>query len=336
MKQLAFCEYCHSENEYDVYNMNKTAILKDETINYIAKEASCSICRNEIFVSEICDYNLNILYNEYRKKHNLICGEDIKNILIKYSVDHECLSLLLGYKRETINRYLEGDIPLNSHSDVLKKIFENPNYYSLVLQTNKERINPISYNISRQAVKSILNNKVTEEKIDAVIKHILVRGEDFTLIALQNLLYYVQGFHYVFTQKFIFEEDCEACINGPAFNSVFKRYEKYGYDEVNKWILANRNLELEDVEISIVESVIKFYGCYSGKILKQMTHNEAPWILTRTKINKKNDLNNEEINKIIDKELILQYFSGIKMKYTMTNLLDIQKYSIDLFNKISM
>lgn len=334
--KLAFCEYCMSENEYKVYNTNKTSILGNEDINYIAKEAICNICENEIFVSEICDYNLNNLYNEYIKKHNIISIEEIKHILVKYSIDHESLSLLLGWKSETINKYLDGDIAAISHSDILKKIFGNPNYYSIVLQTNKERINPISYNKSRQAVKGILNNEITEEKIDAVIKYLLIRCEDFTSVTLQNLLYYVQGFYYVFTKKFIFNEDCEAYINGPVFKSVLERYEKFGYEEANKDILVNKNLKLEDVERNVVESVIKFYGCYSGKVLRQMTNNEAPWILTRSKVNNKNDFENDGNNKIIDKDLILEYFNGIKEKYNMTNLLDIQKYSIDLFNKISM
>ena len=109
-----------------------------------------------------------------------------------------------------MSRYLDGDMITNSHSDILKKIYENPNYYSIILQTNKERIKPIDYNKSRQAVKAILNKDITEEKIDAVIKYLLIRCEDFTPLALQKLLYYVQAFYYVFTDNYIFKEDCEA------------------------------------------------------------------------------------------------------------------------------
>jgi uncharacterized phage-associated protein len=239
---------------------------------------------------------------------------------------------LLGWEKETVSRFLDGDMITNSHSDILKKIYENPNYYSIILQTNKERINPIDYNKSRQVVKAILSKNITEEKIDAVIKYLLVRCEDFTPRTLQNLLYYVQAFYYVFTDNFIFNEDFEAFMNGPIYKSVHERYEIFGYEEINKDILANEKLNLEDVERNVVESVIKFYSCYSGKILEQMTRNEAPWIITRT-----NTINEDRNSmKIIEKDLIAIYFKGIKQKYNMTNLLDIQKYSADLFNKISM
>ena len=336
MRELAFCEYCMNENEYKVHEANKTSILKDEEISYMAKEAICNNCGNEIFVSDICDYNLRTSYEGYRKNHNIIRIIELQRIVIKYSINEEALSLLLEWEKETISRYLDGDMITNSNSDILKKIYEYPNYYSIVLQTNKERIEPIDYNKSRKALKEILDKDITEEKIDAVIKYLLIRCEDFTPRTLQKLLYYVQAFYYMFTDNFIFQEDCEASMEGPVYTSVYERYKKFGYEEINKDILANDKLTLEDVERNIVESVIKFYSCYSGKILEQMTRNEAPWMLTRTNIINENKMKNENPNKVIEKNSIAEYFKGIKEKYNMINLLDIQKYSTDLFDKISM
>lgn len=332
MKQLAFCEYCMTEIEYKINEVNKTSTLLEDEINYIGKEASCTDCGNEIFVSNICDYNLKSLYEEYRNKHNIIKIMELERIMIKYSINKEALSILLGWKRETISRFLDGDMITSSHSDILKKIYKNPNYYSIILQTNKERIEIIEYNKSRQTVKAILNKDATEEKIDSVIKYLLIRCEDITPLTIQKLLYYIQGFYYMFMDNFIFAQDCEASIKGPVYVSVQDRYEKFGYEVINNDILADENLRLEDVERNVVESVIKFYGCYSGKILEQMTKNEVPWMLVRTKSISENNIP----NKIIEKKLIEIYFKGLKEKYSMTNLLDVQKYSTELFNKISM
>jgi uncharacterized phage-associated protein len=336
MKQLAFCEYCLNESEYNVHKTKKVSKLKGQEINYRAKEATCKICGNEIFVSDICDYNLMSLYKEYKKKNNIISTDEIQRIIIKYSISKEALSLLLEWDNKTIGRYLEGDMLEISNSDILKRIYENPNYYSIILQNNKEKISPVDYSKSRQATKNILSKNSPEEKIDAVIKYFLIRCEDFTPFALQKLLYYTQSFYYVFTNNFIFKEDCEAWNEGPVYLSIYERYEKFGYDEVNNNILANDKLNLEDIERNVVESIIKFYGCYSGKILREMIKNEAPWILTRTNIINKNNLEEYNFNKKIEKSLIVEYFNGIKEKYNMNNLLDVQKYSIDLFNKISM
>lgn len=336
MRQLVFCEYCMKENEYKVHKINKTSILNGEEINYMTKEVVCNSCGNDIFVSDICDYNLKALYKEYRKKHNIIPIQEIHRIIIKYCINEKSLALLLGWDKETISRYLDGDMPTSSHSDILKKVQENPEYYLILLQSNKERINILDYSKSRQAVKNILSINIPEDRMNAVIKYILIRCEDITSKALQNLLYYVQASYYMFSGDFIFEEDCEAFIDGPVYRSVYEKYETIGYDQVNKEILSNNKLKLEDIERNVVESVIKFYGCYSGKILKQMTRNESPWIFTRTKgINEKNP-EDDNFSKIIERDLIQEYFTEIKEKYNIVNLIDIERYSMDLFNKISM
>lgn len=332
----SFCEYCMKENEYKVHKVNKISILNNEEINYKAKEAICKKCGNEILVSDICDFNLEKLYEEYKKKHNIVSAKVIQRIINKYRINEYSLSRLLGWNDETVSRYLDGDMIINSHSDMIEKIYENVSYYSMILQNNEGRIEPVDYNKSRQAVEKSLSQESTEEKIDSVIKYILIRGEDFTPYTLHKLLYYVQAFYYVFTNKFLFNEDCEAFTNGPVFRSLCERYEIFGYEETNKDILANNKLKLDNVERNVVESIIKFYGCYSEKILRQMIQNEAPWIFTRINLINKEDFEDNNYDGIIEKNLIAEYFNGIKEKYHMTNLLDIEKYSKDLFNNMSM
>ncbi len=334
--QKSFCEYCMKEIEYKIHKVNRTSILNGEEFNYSAREAICNNCGNAIFDSILCDYNLNKLYEEYKKKYKIISITTIKHILTKYCINEYELSELLWWKSETIRRYLDGDMISNSHSDVLKKIYNNPSHYLVVLQNNKEKINPVDYNKSRQAVKKLIENGDVEEKIDAVTKYLLIRCDDFAPSTLHKLLYYTQSFYYVFTDSFLFEEDCEAFVNGPVYRSVLERYEIFGYKDTNLDVLSNNKLRLDNVERNVIESVIKFFGCYSEKILRKMTQNEAPWILTRTNIISKNDFEDNNYTAIIDKNLISEYFKGIKEKYDIVNLLDIQKYSMDLFNNISM
>lgn len=334
--QKTFCEYCMKENEYKIHKVNKISILNGEEFRYRAREAFCNNCGNIIFDSSVCDYNLNKLHEEYKRKYKIISTRTIHQTLTKYSINEYELSELLGWKNDTISRYLDGDMISNINSDALEKIYSNPSYYSVVLQNNKEKINPVHYNKSRQAVKKLTENNVSEEKIDAVIKYLLIRCDDFAPSTLHKLLYYIQSFYYVFTDNFIFEEDCEAFADGPIYRSVLERYEVFGYKDANLDILANNKLRLDNLERNVIESVIKFFGCYSEKMLRQMSQNEAPWILTRTNVINKNDFEDNDYRAIIDKNLISEYFKGIKEKYEMSNLLDIQKYSLDLFNNISM
>lgn len=331
MRFLGFCENCRDENEYSIREVEKTANLNGEEIIYTYKEAHCKNCGNEIYIQDISNSNLRELYEKYRKSKNIISITDIENIMIKYNISNENLCLLLGFDEGTVSRYLDGDIPTNNHSDILRKIYINPEYYSIILQSNKERINVKDYNKSRQSVRNIIRMDSTEDKIYSIIKYIINREVDFTPFSLQKLLYYVQGFYYIFTNEFIFKEECEAWINGPVYRSVYYRYEKFGIKLVNKEIISKEYKELSDIERNVVESVIKFYGCYSGKVLEKMTNNEAPWVLTRTKI-----MRSENDSEFIDRKLIIDYFEGIKDKYSINEIVDIGKYSKQVFEKISI
>lgn len=338
MKQFAFCEYCKKEQPYIVNEMTKTSTLNEEEISYEGKESYCCICRNEIFVNHVCRENLKSLYAEYRKKHDLIDKDKILLILKKYDISEEGLSLLLGFQKDAVSRYVKGDMISVQHSDVMKKIYNNIQYYSLLLTTNKDKIKPSEYFKSRKAVKFLTTTGEVESKIDKVIRYILTRCDDLTPLIIVKLLYYVQAFYYVFTDHFLFEEDFIAGDKGPILQSVLERYEVYGFDTINNEILNNEELILEDIEKNVVEGVLKFYGCYSGKILEKMAENESPWILTRKKMLQRNkgeiELSFEE-SRIINKELILIYFRGIKDKYNMISVLDMEKYSRDIFEKIS-
>lgn len=338
MKQFAFCEYCKKEVPYTVNEMNKTSILNEEEISYEGKESYCCVCRNEIFVNHVSRENLKSLYGEYRKKHDLIDKDKILLILKKYHISEEGLSLLLGFQKDDVSRYVKGDMISVQHSDIMKKIYNNIQYYSFLLTKNKEKIKPSEYFTSRKAVKFLTTTGAVESKIDKVIRYILTRCDDLTPLMMVKLLYYVQAFYYVFTDHFLFKEDLIAGDKGPIFQSVLERYEVCGFDTVNDEILNNEELVLEDIEQNVVEGVLKFYGCYSGKILEKMVENESPWILTRKQMLQMNrgeiDLSSEE-SRIINKELISIYFRGVKDKYSMISVLDMEKYSRDIFEKIS-
>lgn len=327
------------EQLYIVNEIKRVLSLNEEEIYYDGVEACCSVCRNEIFVNDVCRKNLQNLYDEYRKKHELIENSKIEMILKKYDISEEGLSLVLGFADDTVARYLNGDMISVHDSDILKKVYDSIQYYSIMLASNKDRIKPSQYCRSRKAVKYLSRTTCVERKIDGVIKYILSRNDDLTPLIIQKLLYYVQAFYFVFTDHFLFEEELRAGDRGPQFESVMERYELYGVESVNNQILNDDDLKLEDIEKNIAEGILKFYGCYSGKILEKMAENESPWILTRKLMLQRErgevELSEEE-SRVIKKDLISAYFTGIKEKYNMISVLDMEKYSKDIFQKITL
>ena len=70
--KTVFCENCRKDVMYNKKEECMSTELKGVSYNYFGKRATCDECSNEIYVSEVNDYNLIQLYNEFRKQHNII------------------------------------------------------------------------------------------------------------------------------------------------------------------------------------------------------------------------------------------------------------------------
>lgn len=331
---LEFCEECYDMVEYYVEKKGMTKNIKGKEVEYIGKVAYCDECKEEIFVSEIRDYNLMKLDKAFREVEDLITVSEMELILEKYDIGKRPLSLLLGWGELTLTRYLDGDIPTRQYSDILKKVLDNPDDMEELLEKNKNKISDLAYRKSMETLKNIGANSVFNinsiDKIDHVIKYLLVNSSDITPLALQKLLYYCQSFFKIFTGEFLFSNDCEAWVHGPVYNNVYHRYKNYGYASIFTENDDQTDINLTTLEKEVLDNVLRNFGCYSGKILEEMTHVELPWVKTRLGLDDK-----ENSNRIIEKDLIVKYFSDVKVKYNMLNISDIKDYSIDLFEKIS-
>lgn len=325
-----FCEECRNDVDYTVASVNLTGRIKDKEYRYIGKEARCADCGVPVFVQEISDSNLKALYDVYRKENGIIPLETVRSIPEKYAIGKRPLSLLLGWGEQTFSRYCEGDVPTRQYSDILTRIDHEPAFYRQLLEQNKGNLkSSLAYEKSRKAVDSLLLGRAeTEAKINTVIRYLLNQCEDITPLALQKALYYIQGFYYAFYQTFLFPEDCQAWVHGPVYRDIYFQYRDYRFDPIKKAEAFDTDV-FSAGEKAVYDSVIHNLCCYSGKVLESFTHNESPWLTAR------GDLPvHIPSERNIDKQLIGEYFSAIKVKYNMMNPADIKAYAQDMFLQI--
>lgn len=329
--KITFCENCRKDVVYTENTINLIGKLKETDYNYEGKKAICGICKEDVYVAEIEDYNLKSLYDVYREKNSIITLEKILEIPQKYNIGKRPLSLLLGWGEMTFSRYCTGDMPTKQYSDILQKIYDDPNYYLNILEENKNNLaSELAYIKSKHKTEELLGlQKQSLSKIDDVIGYLLSKCEDVTPLALQKALYYIQGFYYTFIDQFIFTDDCEAWVHGPVYKNIYYRYANYHYDPINN------NDDFDDTiftesEKAVIDSVIRYLCCYSGKTLEYFTHSETPWIKTRDGLHI-----NTPSNKIIDKQLISAYFTEVKDKYKMIKPTDIEIYAKEMFTQLN-
>lgn len=66
--KTVFCEECRKDVSHIVTDKQIEVIIKGEKYIYIGKEARCIDCGSELYVANINDYNLKILYDNIKKK----------------------------------------------------------------------------------------------------------------------------------------------------------------------------------------------------------------------------------------------------------------------------
>jgi len=325
-----FCENCRDMVDYSVSIVEKEKKIKGKTIRYMGKEAYCEKCNEEIFVAEIRDYNLMQLDAAFREEEDLIKVTDIEMILEKYDIGKRPLSLLLGWGEGTLTRYIDGDTPSKPYSDILKRILVDKRYFRELLEKNKDRIAEVAYRKSLTAIEGIAERPSNEiSKLESAVKYLLLQTSEITPLALQKLLYFVQGFNKAFTDVFMFQEDCEAWAHGPVYREVYEKYREYGYNPIVEDHLSYGDFSLTEDEKELLDHIVLYFGCYSGKILENMTHSEEPWRIARRGL-----VDGEISERVIEKQDITEYFKNVKEKYKMLNFTDIKDYSEDLFSKI--
>lgn len=323
MNEKIFCENCRKFVDFQQGFEKRETSLKGKTYCYMAKIAVCPYCKDELYVPEINDSNLKTLYDSYRRENGIISCEKIREIPLKYNIGKRPLSLLLGWGEQTFSRYCDGDMPTKPYSDILSRIYEEPEFFAELLEKNRPVLpSEHAYEKSKRTVDAMIFSAEGEDdmKIYQVANYLILLCGDITPLMLQKALYYMQGFYYAFYGAFLFPEDCEAWVHGPVYPAIYAKYKNYRYEPITEISDAPiPNLSNQEKELS--DAVIKYVCCYSGKVLELFTHSETPWITARGCLSE-----GASSNAIISKDDIARYFLSVKDDFHMEIPEDIHVY----------
>ena len=329
-ERTAFCLECGCTRSYTLQYSRERITVKGIEFVYTEIHAVCETCGSEIYVPEINDANVDAREDGYRKAADLITASEVNEILEKYDIGAVPLAKLLGFGDVTISRYINGQLPSKSHSDVLKEIKRSYRAMETALEDGKDRITEIAYQKCRASIDSIKDLYGTK-KIELVTRYLLVAAKEITPLALQKLLYYAQAFFFAIFHEILFEDDCQAWAYGPVYPEIYRKYKEYGFNPIEKPMedLSGDFYRLTDQETSVLDAVVATFGTCSGPVLRDMTHNERPWLDAR------GDLPPEERSEvIIPRKSIEEYFERVVSQYQIINPCDIAKYCDTLLEQV--
>jgi uncharacterized phage-associated protein len=99
-------------------------------------------------------------------------------------------------------------------------------------------------------------------------------------LRLQKLLYYVQGWSLALRHKPMFSSRIEAWAHGPVVRDLYPKFAGHGMKSLTPEDVGEaKSLTKEDRRF--IAEVWEVYKDYSATSLRNMTHNEPPWIDAR-------------------------------------------------------
>lgn len=330
-KKLDFCMECRRDTEYEIKKTVSKETIKDKDYEFILTTAICKECGEEMGIPGLIDLNIRERDKQYRRIEGIISIEDIKKLMDIYHIGKAPLSLALGFGEVTVARYLDGQMPSKNYSDIMRNALSNPGYMKGLLIRNKEKVGETAYRKAMKAVGELERLFKVSDKMLVSIAYIFEQMQEVTPLALQKILYFIQGIYMVLFGEALFPEDCYAWQHGPVYEKVYFLFKDFKYNPIddNRFALfAGRAKELADNEKAVIDLVINCFGKYSGKALETITHNEKPWMDARGGYGI-----NEPSSIVISKEDMKEYFEGVSREYGIGSAEGLNRYIDSKLNR---
>lgn len=319
-----FCTECRNEVPYVFRTVLCTQCIREKEYNFKITKAFCKQCGAEILLPGMMDERARQIDMQYRNSENLIHVDDIEKLMEIYHIGKAPLSLALGFGEITVTRYLQGQMPSKEYSDIMKKVSQYPEYMMEKLNENKDKIGLAAYGKAYRAASELKELFNVSESMLSVISYVFERTDEITPLALQKILYYIQGIYMAVFNKELYAEDCVAWVHGPVYEGVYNLFKSFKYNPIDDHrfvILKDRFQTLNQEEKEIIDLVMDTFGMYSGKTLERITHQEEPWKQAR-----EGYLATDLSNVKIEKNAIKEYFEELAKKYDLRCHADLERY----------
>ncbi|MBI3441572.1 MAG: SocA family protein [Proteobacteria bacterium] len=102
-------------------------------------------------------------------------------------------------------------------------------------------------------------------------------GDLLSNLKLQKLCYYAQGIGIATRGVPLFSDEIEAWQHGPVVPSVYQEYKEHGANDIPPPVGLDSSI-FTKADINLMNDVYDEYGQFSAWKLRNMTHQEPPWV----------------------------------------------------------
>ncbi|WP_108462249.1 Panacea domain-containing protein [Devosia naphthalenivorans] len=139
-------------------------------------------------------------------------------------------------------------------------------------------------------------------------------GDLISNLKLQKLCYYAAGLIAAVREDDrcpLFADGVEAWQHGPVVPSQYRRFAQHGADNIPPKDDFDFS-QFDANDLSVLDDVYNFYGQYSAWKLRNMTHEERPWLDAYHRLNK--TITTSELREFFANEVSREYVESYRVK----------------------
>ena len=316
-KKEDFCVCCREVRPYSVVKKNIKERIRDKDYSFVITAYVCGCCHHEMGVPGVFDLNSREIDEQYRRAESIVSIGDIMDLMKIFNIGKAPLSLALGFGEITITRYLEGQVPSKEYSEVIRRALSSPSFMKEMLVRNREKIAEPAFRKAMKAAEDLEKAFQISDKMQGAIAYIFHALDEAAPMALQKLLYYIQGVYSAVSGQLMFSETCEAWRHGPVYPKVYNLFRGFRYnpaDDARFAVLRGKEELLSDSERHAADLVLGTFGRYGGRALELIAHKEEPWLKAQ-----EGDGPDESSGAEISNDSIKEYFASVNRKYNLSS-----------------
>jgi uncharacterized phage-associated protein/DNA-binding transcriptional regulator YiaG len=115
-----------------------TLVFRKEEFEYFHKSYYCEDSGESFTTTELDEFNLNQVYNQYRDKHNIPFPDEILNFRELCSFSYADLTKVLGLGANSYRNYEKGEVPSLANSALLKAVINNLGTLKGLIKSNND------------------------------------------------------------------------------------------------------------------------------------------------------------------------------------------------------
>lgn len=149
-------------------------VFRKEEFEYNHKSYFCEDSGESFTTTELDEFNLNQVYNQYRDKHNVPFAEEIREFREKYSFSYADITKILGLGVNSYSNYEKGEVPSLANAALLKAIINSVGTLKGLIKSNNEISESQREKFLRNIAKvrkEVELNKRKQELIDYVFDY---------------------------------------------------------------------------------------------------------------------------------------------------------------------